>query len=354
MLSRCLSKSLRVRGIRGLPKVADNYDLIYTAKLPPVDSFNPLPTRALSTTITTNMSSSSSSSTQTKKKDHWSSESYASSAAFVPQLTSTVLSYLNPTPSSTILDIGCGDGLLTTQIARSAHSVLGIDASESFIASANQRLQTSSSSEEEGKALQGKCTFSLCDANSLLSSPSVQEQVEKHGGFDKVFSNAAMHWILRHPSTRDPFFTSIHRVLKPRGTFTFEMGGAGNVAEILTATTAALRSIGGLSLFEAREASPWFFPSVAWMRACLERNGFVVEICETEYRPSRMTETEKGGLEGWVRLMCAEFLERVEDEGKKEECVRAICENVEGSVWREEDGSRWLGYVRLRAVARKK
>jgi hypothetical protein len=165
-----------------------------------------------------------------------------------------------------------------------------------------------------------------------------------------------MHWILRAPESREKFFHSVHSVLQTNGTFVFEMGGKGNVAEIHTACTAALRSIGGLSLEEAKEASPWFFPSEVWMRGMLEKCGFQVEVCETEYRPSLMTEKDQkggGGLEGWVKLMCAEFLEKVE-EGKREGVVKAVCENVEGAVGREEDGSRWLGYVRLRAVGRKR
>lgn len=68
-----------------------------------------------------------------------------------------------------------------------------------------------------------------------------------------------------------------------------------------------------------------------------------------------MTERDaegKGGLEGWVRLMGAPFLEGLEVE-KKEEVVRFVCEVVEESVTRVEDGSQWMGYVRLRVVAKK-
>lgn len=91
------------------------------------------------------------------------------------------------------------------------------------------------------------------------------------------------------------------------------------------------------------------------MRSTLTTIGFEVEILEIEYRPTRMTERDaegKGGLEGWVRLMGAPFLEGLEVE-KKEEVVRFVCEVVEESVTRVEDGSQWMGYVRLRVVAKK-
>lgn len=93
------------------------------------------------------------------------------------------------------------------------------------------------------------------------------------------------------------------------------------------------------------------------MRNALEEAGFEVLVCESEYRPTRVTEKsegEGGGLEGWVRLMGAAFLDAVEGEERREAVVRAVCEWVEGAVWREEDGGRWIGYVRLRAVGRKR
>jgi hypothetical protein len=52
------------------------------------------------------------------------------------------------------------------------------------------------------------------------------------GSYDKVFSNAAMHWILRPEERREDFFRGVHGALKPDGVFCFEMGGMGNVAEV--------------------------------------------------------------------------------------------------------------------------
>ena len=92
------------------------------------------------------------------------------------------------------------------------------------------------------------------------------------------------------------------------------------------------------------------------MHEALGAAGFDVDVCELEYRPTKLTaETEdgSGGAEGWVRLMGALFLEAVEEE-KRDEVVRRVCEWIDGAILREEDGSRWIGYVRLRGVARKK
>ncbi|KAK4984942.1 hypothetical protein LTR50_006282 [Elasticomyces elasticus] len=277
---------------------------------------------------------------QQTPKDHWSSKAYTAAASFVPKLTSTVLSYLSPQSGDRILDIGCGDGPLTAQIAQTTNpgQVLGLDASPSFISTA--QLEHSSPN----------CSFRVQDCTKLSECADVVD-----GSWDKVFSNAALHWILRDERTRMAVLRDIHAALKPGGVFVFEQGGKGNVAEIVAALIAALVAH-GVPISRAREVNPWFFPSENWMRAALAEAGFEVEKVELEYRPTRCTErTESGdgGLEGWVKFMGAQFLDAVE-EGRRDSVVKSVCETLESILTREEDGSVWIGYVRLRAIAWKR
>ena len=274
-------------------------------------------------------------------KDHWSSDAYNASANFVPALTKKVVSYLSIQSTDQILDIGCGDGSLTVEIAAacSQGGVLGLDASKSFIETAASKYS------------QPNLKFKHQDCTKLEECPGAID-----GSWDKVFSNAAMHWILCDSSIRAKFFENVSKALKPNGLFVFEMGGSGNVAEVKAAATAALIHC-GLSSKEAIEACPWFFPSTTWMELTLEHAGFAVEACEHEYRPTKLnpeSEDKKSGLEGWVRLMCAEFLEKVKDQKKRDEAVKFIVDVLDPIVTREEDGSKYLGYCRLRAVGRKK
>lgn len=172
--------------------------------------------------------------------------------------------------------------------------------------------------------------------------------------YTKVFSNAALHWILRGKETRESVLRGVHAALAPGGKFVFEMGGAGNVADVHTALLSALLMRQGVHIEKARDACPWFFPSEKEMRELLEGVGFEVDKTEVEYRPTRLTEEEGGGLEGWVRLMGVAFLDVLgDDEARKEEVVRDVCEVLRSVIGRE-DGSMWLGYVRLRVLARKK
>ena len=269
-------------------------------------------------------------------KDHWTQEAYSASASFVPELATKIVSWLDPQSSDCILDLGCGDGPLTAKIKARCASVAGFDASTNMIEAARKSYGSAPG-----------LSWHVQDCRHIEDSADVEA-----GAYSKVFSNAALHWILRDPSTRTAVFRGAFRALKPGGKLAFEMGGAGNVAEVHAALLAAVVHQGA-SIEEAREATPWFFPSEALMKRMLGEVGFKVEKSELEYRPTRLTTEKDGGLEGWARLMGAQILEVLPSEEKREVAVREVCDVLKTILTHEEDGSMWLGYVRLRVLARK-
>lgn len=278
----------------------------------------------------------SDSSPEHQGKDHWTTNAYSASASFVPLLTQEIVQWLDPQPNDNILDLGCGDGWLTAKIRSSGCRVAGLDASANLIKAA-----------ENTYGINQGLTWKLVDCRYLESSSAIKE-----AGYTKVFSNAALHWILRDASTRMSVFRGAYRVLQPGGTFVLEMGGAGNVAEVHTALLAALVHQ-GVAIQDAREACPWFFPSETLMKEMLEKVGFKVEKMKLDYRPTKLTTEKEGGLEGWVRLMGANFLDVLPTIEKKEAVVREVCDVLQTVLTHEEDGSMWLGYVRLKVVAKK-
>ncbi|KAI4181496.1 MAG: hypothetical protein L6R41_006581, partial [Letrouitia leprolyta] len=188
-----------------------------------------------------------------EEKDHWTPSAYTTSASFVPALATTIVQWLDPQPSDRILDLGCGDGVLTANLRKSCPSVTGIDSSPNLITSAKKTYASTPG-----------LTFSVQDCRYLDRWAGFQSTA-----YNKVFSNAALHWILRDESTRVAVFSNVFHLLKPGGTFTFEMGAVGNVSEVHTALLSALLHQ-GIPIEKARELSPWFFPSEGEMRGLLE------------------------------------------------------------------------------------
>ncbi|KIV85878.1 hypothetical protein PV11_01530 [Exophiala sideris] len=267
------------------------------------------------------------------KEEQWTAEKYAAAASFVPQLTHKLVQYIDPQSTDRILDVGCGDGKFTSNFIRHVASAYGIDASSSFIESARTNYGSRTA------------VFKVVDCRYLENDAEVM-----NGKWDKVVSNAALQYILRDPTTRINTLKACFDSLRPGGQFIFEMGGAGNVSEAAAAMTSALYHA-GLSIDQARDASPWFFPSQTWMEKTLTTLGFQVEKLEVEYRPTKLDNGPGGGLEGWIKLICGSMLQAVAVE-KEASVVREACEVLRDVITRE-DGSQWLGFVRLRGVARK-
>lgn len=192
------------------------------------------------------------------------------------------------------------------------------------------------------------CTFAIEDCATFSSA---QGPKYLDGSWDKVFSNAAYHWILRQPETRVQALKAAYDALKPGGKFVFECGGMGNVAEIKTAIISALVAHGVL-IEKARDMIPWYFGSEDWFRTTLQSIGFSIDKLELEYRPTKLTEKDaegNGGLEGWVRLFGASILHGQE---RSDDIVKYACDLLETTTTKE-DGTQWVGYVRLRGIATK-
>jgi trans-aconitate methyltransferase len=99
----------------------------------------------------------------------WNAEGYAKNARFVTDLGAPVFELLAPQPGESILDVGCGDGVLTKKIAEVGCQVVGLDSSREFCVAA-RRL--------------GINVVELSASNMTFA-----------GEFDAVFSNAALHWM---------------------------------------------------------------------------------------------------------------------------------------------------------------
>lgn len=225
-----------------------------------------------------------------------------------------MLDLLKPRSGERILDLGCGDGVLTEKIAAMGAAVVGVDASVDMVAAAQRR----------------RLDARVADGAKLDFTDE----------FDAVFSNAALHWMKDDP---DAVIAGVARALKPHGRFAGEMGGHGCVAAITVALIAVLKGHG----VEGKSASPWYFPTVDDYRGRLERGGFTVEYIELIPRPTPLPTD----MAGWLDTFAAPFLSRLpvnERIGARDEAIAMLT-----PVLRDEAGRWTADYMRLRFLARR-
>ena len=245
------------------------------------------------------------------KPQVWSTTAYAENAAFVPTLGAGVLEWLAPQSGERILDLGCGDGQLTSRIVATGAEVVGVDASAEMIAGAQSR------------GLDAR----LCNAEALPF----------HSEFDAVFSNAALHWV-RH---QDAMLAGVHRALRPGGRFVAEMGGHGNIAAIQVALTAVLVRHGLTQTFTAEQTN--YFPTPAAYRARLEAQGFEVEAIQLIPRP---TPLPPSGMHGWLTTFRSGVLNAL-PETLRPQILDETVALLEPALC-DEQGNWTADYVRLR------
>ena len=245
----------------------------------------------------------------------WNPGLYESSCSFVWEYGRDLVGLLDPQPGERILDVGCGTGRLTAEIARRGSEVAGIDSSASMIAQARENFPD--------------LRFEVLD---VCAMPYRAE-------FDAVFSNAALHWVPRAADAA----RSIAAALKPGGRFVAELGGRGNTRALMEAIRLALASKLGAA---AERLNPWFFPGVAEYAAILEQNSLEVTYAALFDRPTAL-EGGSQGLANWLAMFGGPLPAELE----QPEVVRLVEQFAAPRLLR--DGVWWVDYRRLRVVARK-
>jgi len=134
----------------------------------------------------------------------WNPSDYVRHSGGQERWARELIGLLNIKPGEHVLDIGCGDGRHSAEIASLVRGgrVVGIDRSPAMIRFAQEHFPSRSFS---------NLSFVEGDASNL---PFDCE-------FDVVFSNAALHWVLDHR----PVLSGIARALRPGGRCVLQMGG---------------------------------------------------------------------------------------------------------------------------------
>lgn len=241
----------------------------------------------------------------------WKPEEYGTNARFVADYGIDLIDDLNPVSGQRIIDIGCGDGYLSTRIKARGCEVWGLDPSREMLAAARA---------------QGIHTIHADIADFTTDQR-----------FDGAFSNAALHWV----KDQQAALHNIRAMLEPGARFAGELGGHGNVAAITVAANAILGQFG----IDGTALMPWRFPTVQAFTVMLQEAGFTVEAIKMTPRPTILP----SDMKTWLKTFCAWALAALPEESRDDYLDRV--ESLLRPVLCDEAGTWTADYVRLRFLA---
>ncbi len=155
----------------------------------------------------------------------WNAAEYARLSALQAAMAEEVLGLLRGRlrGDERVLDVGCGNGKVTRQIAALVPhgSVVGVDASAKMVEFARESSGARSYGDDGGggsvgRARVGNLSFEVCDARRLAF----------HDEFDLVVSFNALHWV---PESEQPLaLRGVCAALKPSGMAQLRLVGRGD------------------------------------------------------------------------------------------------------------------------------
>ncbi len=246
----------------------------------------------------------------------WQTDLYREKHGFVFDYGKELITMLNPQKGERILDLGCGTGELTAEIAASGAELVGMDASEKMIEAARLKFPD--------------LQFIKAKGESFIDTEP----------YDAIFSNATLHWILNPEAVISCMYSN----LKPSGRLLLEMGGDGNIDAIITALSTVLKEHGYLK--QSRVIN-WYFPKLGTYCHFLEHRGFKVTFANLYERPTQLQDPEKGIID-WLTMFGSTYFKGIpEDEALK--IKQQVQEKLRPVLFK--DGHFYADYTRLRICA---
>ena len=250
---------------------------------------------------------------------NWDAAAYDRNHTYIWTLAQDLVGLLDPQSGERILDLGCGTGHLTKQIADAGATVLGMDSDPAMV--------------QQAQANYPGIGFEVKDAADF-SYPEP---------FDAVFSSAVLHWV-NQPAW---VATNVYKALKPGGRFVAEFGARDNVRAILGAVAEVLRKQGW---HRSEPWTPWYFPSVGEYTSLLEAARFTVDYVLRFDRPTKLDGGEDG-LRNWLEIFRHRLFPEL-NARESAELAREVEKLLRPTLFA--DGVWTADYVRLRFVARKR
>lgn len=227
--------------------------------------------------------------------------------------------------NESVLDLGCGDGILTKQIADLVvkGSVLGIDSSDGMISVAK---------ELEAENL----SFKKMDIDLL----NFKEE------YDLIFSNAALHWVKDHRK----LLNNCYVALKNNGTIRFNFASHGNCSNFNEVVKKTILDQKYNKYFKTFEW-PWYMPMIKDYKEMLVQTEFE-EVKIWEENADRYFDNQEELIKWIEQPSIVPFLKLVDEKDKgyfKNEIIQKIINRT-----LKEDGRCFETFRRINVQAIKR
>lgn len=229
------------------------------------------------------------------------------------------------TGHESILDLGCGDGVLTAKLAELVPNgkVVGIDASAGMIHEANKRKKRN-------------LTFIQMDMNEINYTES----------FDFIYSNAALHWVKDHHRLLE----NSKKALKKGGIINWSFGGYGNCLNLNETLAEAINLPEFQPLFAGFEW-PWYMPTAEQYKKLAEGFGFSAFHVSLENADRYFDNASAMIL--WIDQPCiVPFLDYLPDNPAKTQFRNSVIHTMLLKC-KNQDGKCFETFRRLKVLAKK-
>ncbi|MFZ2456483.1 MAG: methyltransferase domain-containing protein [Candidatus Altiarchaeia archaeon] len=228
----------------------------------------------------------------------WDPRDYEKSSSAQETWAKELIKKLRLKGDERILDIGCGDGKVSAQLAKNVPegSVTGVDLSADMLAYAVTKY---------------------IDVPNLGFEAGDASRLKYDREFDYVVSFACLHWIREHV----PVLQGIRRSLRSNGRIMLQFGGKGNAAELIKAADDVIAA--DWKEYFQDYTFPWAFYSPGEYRVFLKQAG--LKAIRVELIPKDREDAGHEGLASFIRTTWHPYTDRVPEKMRKE-FIDAIAE----------------------------
>ncbi len=220
----------------------------------------------------------------------WDAKEYQKSSSAQQKWARELISKMDLQGSEVVLDIGCGDGKVTSEIATHLKEgcIMGIDSSIDMIELARR-------------------TFPMNEYPNLHFKLKDFQEIDYNSKYDIIFSNAALHWIKGHGD----ILKRIQRSLKPDGRILIQMGGKGNAQKILDLADEIIKEEKWNNYFQGFTFPYGFYGPKKYNKWLNEANLKPVRV---ELISKVMNQKGVEGLKSWIRTVWLPYTQRIPED----------------------------------------